>query len=262
MVHHRVRRPRLFLLSFLLLIICFSATAVTNGQTQRGPSDVVRDFYKAMREHRFKDAWALTIYKSAVDDLTAEELEDLRPDFELKASQVPDQIEITGEQIQGNIATVFVKVPVTESTPQITSEPVNLISASGNWIIGTEADQAEVKKKGRRFFLDALIEEHQSDIEDLLKRLLAVQLVYSQEHKGQLGDLQALIAASLIAKESGDPKAIGYNVRIAINPDGKGYIATAEPTRYGHTGKLSFWMDQTGNIKKADNGGKPISGSR
>jgi len=223
---------------------------------------VVREFYKAMREHRFKEAWALTIYKSAVDDLTAEEMEDLRPDFELKASQVPAQIEITGEHIQGNLATVFVKIPVTESTPQITSEPVNLLNSGGNWIIGTEADQAEVKKKGRRFFLDSLIEEHESDIEDLLKKLLAVELVYSQDHKGELGDLQALIGANLIAKESGDPRAIGYNVRITINPDGKGYVASAEPARYGHTGKLSFWMDQSGNIKKADNGGKPITVSR
>lgn len=220
---------------------------------------MVREFYKAMREHRFKDAWTLTIYKSAIDDLSKEEMEDLRPDFELKAAAVPPQIEITGERIQGNIATVFVKVPVSDASPQITSEPVNLLSSGGNWIIGTETDLAEVKKKGRRFFLDALIEEHQIDIEDLFKRLIAVQLVYSQEHKGALGDLPALIAANLIAKESGDPNSIGYNVRITIAADGKGYVATAEPTRYGRTGKLSFWMDQTGNIKKGDTGGKPLN---
>ena len=57
-------------------------------------------------------------------------------------------------------------------------------------------------------------------------------------------------------------RAIGYNVRITVGADGKSYVATAEPTRYGHTGKLSFWMDQTGNIKKLDNGGKPISGPK
>jgi hypothetical protein len=234
---------------------------VVSGQAQRGPSDVVREFYKAMRERRFKEAWALTIYKPAVEDLTAEEMQDLQPEFEQRASQVPPEIEITGERIQGSIATVFVKVPVTESTPQVLSEPVNLLSSGGSWIIGTEADQAEVKKKGRRFFLDAMIETHQNDVEDLLKRLVVVQLVYSQQNKGALGDLPALIKANLIARESGDPAAIGYNVRIAITPDGKSYIATAEPTRYGRTGKLSFWMDQTGNIKKLDNGGKPITAS-
>lgn len=259
MLHHRHLRFHHFILAFMLSIFGLSTPLPVQGQAQRAPSDVVRDFYKAMREHRFKEAWALTIYKSAVDGLSADEMEDLRPDFEQKAAQIPEQIEVTGERIQGNIATVFVRVPVTESTPQITSEPVNLISSGGGWIIGTETDLAEVKKKGRRFFLDALIEQHESDIEDLFKRLLAVQLVYSQEHKGVLANLQQLIDASLIAKESGDPRAIGYNVHLTVNPDGKGYIAGAEPTRYGHTGKLSFWMDQTGNIKKVDNGGKPLS---
>lgn len=262
MLHHRKTRFHKFLLPLLLLTLGLASPLVAQGQTPRGPSDVVREFYKAMREHRFKEAWALTIYKSAVEGLSAEEMEDLRPDFEQKAAAVPDQIEITGERIQGNIATVFVKVPVTDSTPQITSEPVNLMSSGGAWIIGTESDQAEVKKKGRRFFLDALIEEHENDIEDLFKRLLVVQLVYAQEHKNTLANLQDLIAANLVAKESADPKAIGYTVRIALTSDGKGYVATAEPTRYGHTGKLSFWMDQTGNIKKADNGGKPITGSK
>jgi hypothetical protein len=262
MLHYRQRRFHSFFLTFLLLAFGLTTPLVARGQAQRGPSDVVREFYKAMREHRFKEAWAMTIYKSAVDGLTAEEMEDLRPDFEQKAAAVPAQIEITGERIQGNIATVFVKIPVTDSTPQITSEPVNLISSGNGWIIGTEADQAEVKKKGRRFFLDALIEEHENDIDELFKRFLVVQLVYSQEHKGVLGNLQELIAANLIAKETADPKAIGYTIRLTITPGGKGYIATAEPTRYGHTGKLSFWMDQTGNIKKADNGGKPITGSR
>jgi len=259
MLHHRKTRFHNLLLTFLLLMLALATPALVQAQTQRGPSDVVREFYKAMREHRFKDAWTLTIYKSAVEGLSAEEMEDLRPDFEQKAQQIPEQIEVTGERIQGNIATVFVRVPVTDSTPQITSEPVNLLSSGSGWIIGTETDLAEVKKKGRRFFLDALIDQHESDIEDLLKRLLAVQLVYSQEHKGVLGNLQELIAANLIAKESGDPKAIGYTVHLTITPDGKGYIAGAEPTRYGHTGKLSFWMDQTGNIKKVDNGGKPLN---
>lgn len=262
MLHQRKTRFHNLLLIFLLLTFGLATPVVVQGQAQRGPSDVVREFYKAMREHRFKEAWALTIYKSAVEGLSSEEMEDLRPDFEQKAAAVPAQIEITGERIQGNIATVFVKVPVTESTPQITSEPVNLMSSGSGWIIGTEADQAEVKKKGRRFFLDALIEEHENNIDELFKRLLVVQLVYAGEHKGTLATLQDLITANLVAKESADPKAIGYTVRITITPDGKGYIATAEPTRYGHTGKLSFWMDQTGNLKKVDNGGKPLTGSK
>ena len=33
-----------------------------------------------------------------------------------------------------------------------------LINSGGTWIIGDEANQAVVKKAGRRFFLDAMIE--------------------------------------------------------------------------------------------------------
>jgi hypothetical protein len=89
MLHHRKTRFHNPLLAFLLLTLGLATPVVVQGQTQRGPSDVVREFYKAMREHRFKEAWALTIYKSAVDGLSAEELEDLRPDFEQKAGGSP-----------------------------------------------------------------------------------------------------------------------------------------------------------------------------
>jgi len=259
MFHRKSARfPYYFSLALLSVAFLVSSSSVL-AQTQRSPSDIVREFYKAMRENRFKDAWAMTIYKPAVEGLTAEEMEDLRLDFEERAAKIPEQVEITGEQISNNIATIFVKVPVTESTPQVTSEPVTLINSGGVWIIGTEADQAEVKKKGRRFFLDAVIDEHQSDIEDLLKRLIAVEAAYAQANNGAFGDLPSLIKAGLMSDEVSDPKAIGYTFRVALAKDGKGFVASAEPARYGHTGKLSFWMDQTGNIKNADNGGKPLS---
>jgi hypothetical protein len=240
-------------------ILCSTLPNALAQNVVQGPSDVVREFYKAMRQHRFKDAWSLTIYKPAVVDLTAEELEDLRSDFEEKAAQIPEQIQVTSEQINGNNATVYVVVPATESTPQITSQPVTLINAGGVWIIGDEANQAIVKKAGRRFFLDALISEHESDVEEFLKRLIAIQIVYSTQNKGAFGDFPSLIAAGLISKEVADPNSIGYNFHIALGADGKTYLAGAEPTHYGRTGKLSFWMDQTGALKSLDNGGKIIS---
>src|SRR6266496_3716282 len=144
MVHYIQIHVRLFVfVTVLLCLLNFGCPLTAPAQTQRSPSDVVREFYKAMREHRFKDAWSMTIYKPGVEGLTAEEMEELRVDFEEKAAKIPEQVEIMGEQISANTATVFVKVPVTESTPQITSEPVTLINSGGLWIIGSEADQAE-----------------------------------------------------------------------------------------------------------------------
>ena len=237
-------------------------TGLTSAASQqRSPSDVVREFYKAMRERRYREAFALTIYKPAVENLSAEDMEDLRPTFEDRAAKIPAQVEITGEQISGNIATVFVKIPVTESTPQITSEPVNLINSGGSWIIGTESDQAIVKKAGRRFFLDALIEGNHADVEELLKNLVAVQITYSLQHQGVFADLPALIKAGFISPDVAEPKLLGYYFHVTPAKGGKTYVAGAEPARYGHTGKLSFWMDQTGAIKSADNGGKPLTPS-
>jgi hypothetical protein len=250
-------RPAFFSVA-LLAAVSIGVVPGTFGQAPRTPSDTVREFYKAMREHRFKEAWTLTIYKPAVDGLNPQEMEDLRPDFEEKAAAIPEQVEISGEQISGDIATVFVKVPISESTPQNISQPVTLIKSGGVWIIGDEANQAIVKKAGRRFFLDALIVQHHSDIEELLKRVIAVQLVYVQQHQA-FGDVAALIGAGLIPKAAGEPTELGYNFRITVGKDGKTYLANAEPTRYGHTGKLSYVMDQSGTIKSVDNGGKPMA---
>jgi hypothetical protein len=248
-------------LQILLLVVPFTLAAITvrAQNAMRTPSDAVREFYKAMREHRFKEAWALTIYKPAVEDLTAEEMEDLRATFEAKAAQIPEQVEITGEQITNNIATVFVKVPTTDASPQITSQPVTLTLSDGSWIIGTGEDAAIVKKSGRRYFLDALINENQGGVEDFLKSLIGVQAIYAQQHNGAFGDFPALTRAGLISDDAIDPRATGYNLRLILGSDGKSFIAAAEPARYGHTGKLSYWMDQTGNLKNADNKGKPLT---
>jgi hypothetical protein len=248
-------------ISICAVLVCATlncATASLAQNVNRGPSDVVREFYKAMREHRFREAFSLTIYKTAVEAVTAEEMEVLRPGFEEKAALIPATVEVVNEQISGKIAIVFIKIPSADNSPQITTAPVNLINSGGSWLIGSEADEAEVKKGGRRYLLDGLIGEHENDIEDTLKRLIVLEGIYSQRHNGMYGDVAALISGGLMSKDVVDPKLSGYNFRITVAKDGKSYIATAEPTRHGHTGKLSFWMDQTGLIKSADTGGKPI----
>ena len=81
-----VRLLRLSLIQ-LLVIGCIGLTPVSfisanaSFQQSPGPSDVVREFYKAMREHRFREAFALTNYKSAFESLTADDMTDLQPNF-------------------------------------------------------------------------------------------------------------------------------------------------------------------------------------
>jgi len=238
-------------------LLLFSALSSNlYAQAQHSPSDVVREFYKAMREHRFKDAWAMSVYRPAVDSLSAEELEDLRPFFEAQAAPVPAQIQIDTEKISGNTAQVFVQLPATDASPQITSKPVDLLNVGGVWLIGTETEAANVKKAGNRYFLDAMIDINQDNMADVLKRLIGMEAVFAQAHDGAFGEVKALVAAGLMSEDMFEPKTSGYNFHLAVN--GKSFIATAEPAHYGRTGKLSFWMDQTGSIKSADNGGKPV----
>ena len=244
------------LLTVAAMILIAATTHVSYAQTQRGPSDVVREFYKAMREHRFKDAWSMSVYKPAIEGLTADEMEDLRPFFESQAAPIPEQLQIDGEKISGNTAQVFVRLPPSDASPQVTSKPVDLIKTGGVWIIGTEAEDATVKKAGSRYFLDALIDLNQDNMTDVLKRLIGMEAVYAQANNGAFGEMKALAASGLMSDDMFDPKASGYNFKLTIS--GKAYVATAEPVHYGRTGKLSFWMDQTGAIKSADNGGKPL----
>jgi hypothetical protein len=223
-----------YLNPILVVLIGLSWLPNFPAQTQRGPSDVVREFYKAMREHRFKDAWSMSVYKPAIDGLTADEMEDLRPFFESQAAPIPAQLQIDGEKITGNTAQVFVQLPPSDGSPQLTSKPVDLIKTGTGWIIG-----------------------NQDNMNDVLKRLIGMEAMYAQANNGVFGEVKALVAAGLMSDDMFDPKTSGYNFRLTIN--GKAYVATAEPLHYGRTARLSFWMDQTGAIKSGDNGGKPVA---
>src|SRR5947209_9600046 len=73
------------------------------------PSRVVLDFYQALRERKFREAFAMSIYKPAVDSLSAQEFDEMRPEFEKMAAAVLEQVELHGEQVSGGEATVFAR---------------------------------------------------------------------------------------------------------------------------------------------------------
>lgn len=219
------------------------------------PSDVVREFYKTMRERKFREAFAMSIYQPAIEGLKPEEFEDLRPDFERLATAIPEKVDISGEQISGESATVFVRVKDDENKEQ--AEPVALIRVNGKWIVGDKENQEIVKKAGNDFFFNARIDTHHSEVQTLLQRISLAQLVYSQQHAGKFGGLPALILAGLIPKDLEGTETTGYRFRITLSPDAKRWVATAEPAHYGRTGRLSFFMDQSG-VRNGDVAGKPL----
>ncbi|HYE63942.1 MAG TPA: hypothetical protein VD966_00075 [Pyrinomonadaceae bacterium] len=250
------QRALSLLISWLLLIASGTYPGVfAQNPTPRTPSETVREFYRAMREKRFREAFAMSIYKPAIEGLSAAEFEDLRPDFEKMAAAVPEKVEINGEQIKGETATVFVKIADGDTAAQ--AEPVTLLRAGGAWIVGDRENEKIVRASGKDFFFKARIDTHHSEVQSMLQRISLAQLAYSSQHDGQYADLQTLIKAGLIPKDIEGTETTGYRFHITLSRDGKSYRAGAEPAHYGRTGRLSFYLDPSG-IRSGDVGGKPL----
>lgn len=221
----------------------------------RSPSDTVREFYKAMRERKFREAFDLSIYKPAIDPLKPQEFEELRPDFEKMAAVIPVQVDLGGEQISGDIATVFVRVKEGEKPEEL--QPVMLILVNGAWIIGDKESQAIVKKSGKRFFFNARIDTHHDEVQVMLTRVSLAELLYSQQHEGLFADLATLISLGLLPKDLEGAESTGYRFHVNAPNGGKTWNASAEPALYGSTGRLSFFLDAAG-VRSGDTGGKPL----
>lgn len=248
----RIFRPQYFALAIVMLLLSEWCLAQT---PQRSPSDTVREFYRTMRAKKFREAFAMSIYKAAIDPLSAQEFQDLLPDFERMAAAIPEKVDLTGEQISGANATVFVRVK--EPDAEEKAQPVSLMRIDGVWIVGDRENEAIVKKAGKDFFFKARIDTHHAEVQDLFQRITLAQVVYSQQHNGQYGNLAELVAAGLVPKDLEVTDTTGYRFQVNKSADGKTWNATAEPAQYGRTGKLSFYLDSSG-VKSGDNGGKPL----
>jgi hypothetical protein len=282
----------LFLSTLLLLAVPMQAAALAQSSAAasaaRTPTETVRAFYKALHDRRYREAFAISIYKPAIDGLTdeefaalrpqfknlsdkefkalrpkyqklnAEEFEDLRPEFERMASAVPENLEVSGEQISGETATVFVKLAGGDAaTAQ--AEGVTLLRRGNQWIVGDKESEKVVLANGKEFFMKARIDAHHSDVQAMMERISLAEVYYSQQHNGQFADLQTLINAGLVPKDIAGSDTTGYNFHITLAADKKSYAAGAEPARYNHTGRLSFYLDDKSGIKKEDVGGKPLA---
>src|SRR5262249_60829025 len=102
------------ILSLLLLIMLAGSASALAQNPSRTPTETTRLFYQNLKEKKFREAFTLSIYRSAIEGLSTQEFDDLRPDFERMSQAVtekmPDKIDVSGEQISGDVATVFVKV--------------------------------------------------------------------------------------------------------------------------------------------------------
>ena len=172
------------------------------------------------------------------------------------AEELPANIDVGGEQISGDVATVFVKVTGPDGKEKI--KPATLIKVSNAWIVGDKESLDLVKKAGKKFFFEARINAHHDDVQNMMTRISLAQVLYSQSHNGMFGNMAELVAGGLVPKDIEGPESTGYRFQIIRAADGKSWYATAEPAQYGRTGRLSFYLDASG-VRSSDTGGKPLS---
>ena len=213
-----------------------------------------------MREKKYREAFAMSIYQPALEGLSAQDFEELRPDFDKMAialaEKLPANIDVSGEQISGDLATVFVKTLDADGKEKI--EPATLIKISNAWVVGDKESLDMVRKAGKKFFFEARITAHHNDVQDMMTRISLAQVLYSQSHNGNFGNMAELIAGGMIPKDIEGTESTGYRFQINRSADGKSWYATAEPLQYDRSGRLSFYLDASG-VRSGDQGGKPLN---
>ncbi|HQU84350.1 MAG TPA: hypothetical protein PKY59_14530 [Pyrinomonadaceae bacterium] len=227
------------------------------------PADTVRVFYKNLRENRIREAMFLTNLRPAIEGLTDNELKDFQVDFAAVANLVPEQIEINGEIITNEQATVTAKLPDNE-TGKLGIQQLKLRRENGVWIIMTVDAETEkaIQKDGKNYFYALRIETHHNEAKSLLNNIAKAQMVYSMKNGGNFGDFQQLIEAGFLTDEVMSSASTGYNYVLKVSDDKKQYFVNATPAVYGKTGKLSFLADYDGKTKirfeEKDKGGESL----
>jgi hypothetical protein len=253
-----VNRSLLLCLMVVVTGATFSTALAQNPP--RTPTETTRAFYTMMREKKYREAFAISIYQPAMEGLSAQDLEELRPDFDKMAQAIaeklPGNVEVNGEQISGDFATVFVKVLDADGKEKV--EPATLIKVANAWVVGDKESLELVRKEGKKFFFEARIMAHHNDVQDMMTRITLAQALYSQTHKGSFGNMAELIAGGMVPKDIEGTDSTGYRFQINRTADGKSWYATAEPVQYGRSGRLSFYLDASG-VRSGDTGGKPLN---
>ena len=141
-------------------------------KTAETPSSTVRKFYDLLRHKKYFEGFSVSVYRAALEGLKEEELRELEPEFERLASSLPELVQIEGEQISGDRASVFVKLPNENK-----AQEVALIKQSGQWIVGDADTQKYVKKQGRSFFFNERIHVSEAEANEWMQEILGYELI-------------------------------------------------------------------------------------
>jgi hypothetical protein len=240
-----------------------SQSKATIAIEDNSPADTVRAFYKNLRDKKIRDAIFLTNLRPAIEGLTDAELKELQVDFESLAREVPAEIQINGEIIAGDKATVTANLPDIEKKKMQIQE-IKLRREGSAWIIRTVDEDAEklVKKEGNKYFFAVRIDAYHENVKEAFEQIMKAQMVYALQNNGAYADMAAMVQNNFVAPDVINPSVSGYNYKIVLSPDKKKYTLTAEPAAYGKTGKLSFLAEgeagKNPQMASKDSGGQPL----
>ena len=91
----------------------------------------------------------------------------------------------------------------------------------------------------------------------LMWNIAGAERSYKTKNGSSYTSLEQLIEADMVSKETIENS--GYKFEVTLTAEG--FEITAVPVEHGKTGKLSFFMDQTGVMRGADHGGATASAS-
>lgn len=227
------------------------------------PADTVRSFYKHLREQKIRDAMFLTNLRPAVEGLTDAELKEFQLDFANLAKIIPEEIEINGEIVSGDAATVTANLPDND-TEQMKVQTLNLRRDGKYWtlLVIDEAAEAEVRKQGGNYFHRLRIVTHQTEVEKLLESLGTAQVVHAASNDGNYGDLQTFADQNIVPSEMLAAPVYGYRFVFKLSADKKDFTVEAVPEVYGKTGNLTFLLesrrDKKPLLRSGDSKGKSL----
>jgi hypothetical protein len=196
----------------------------------------------------------LSVYSPAVEKLTAEEIKDLEPEFSRIAEGIPAEVEIRGEQVSGDEATVFVKLPGSDKPQEM-----SLIKVDGQWRVGDKDTFKLVKKEGRDFFFNARIQVSEAEAYQWMEEISGAQALFSIAMK-KFTSLEELIERGGVSRQLLSPES-GYKFELKLSDDRLKYAVSAIPAQYGRTGRKSYFVDHSGIIRAEDKKGQPASAS-
>lgn len=239
----------------LILVLCLVAVGAVPAQDSKAasPSFVVKRFYELLHAKRYAEGFNLSIYRLALEGLSADDLRDLAPEFERLATSLPETVDIRGEQISDDKATVFIKLP-----NEAQSQEVALMKLDGQWVIGDRDTHKELKQQGRNYFFNERIRVSEVEANEWLQEILGAELIYFQA-KQRYAPLDELIKLGGVSKQLADGIISGYRFAVQVEAKGQSFAVTAVPVTYGKTGKLSFYADQTNLVRAEDKAGQPAT---